>query len=134
MPELALATVSLRIFGDALDPAVITRLLGVKPTDCARKGDIHSTVLGREVVARSGAWRLDAGVPGNLNTQIGALLTKLPSDPSIWRELTELYECSVFCGLFMRDGNEGTELSPLVMSLLSVRSLWLNLDIYSAAD
>jgi hypothetical protein len=134
MPELARVTVGLRIFGDALDPDEITRLLGIEPTGLARKGDIHRTASGREVVARSGSWRLHAGVPGNLNTQIGALLTKLTSDLTIWRELTERYECDVFCGLFMRDGNEGTELSPQVMSMLSVRNLRLGLDIYSDAD
>ena len=130
MPELARTTVGLRIFGDALDPEEITRLLGIEPTGCARKGDTYRTASGHEVVARSGSWLLDAGVPGDLNTQIGALLTKLPSGPAIWRELSEHYECDVFCGLFMQDGNEGTELSPQVMSMLGVRGLRLNLDIY----
>ncbi|WP_082173226.1 DUF4279 domain-containing protein [Methylobacterium platani] len=96
MPELARVTVALRIFGDGLDPDEITRLLGIEPTGLARKGDVHHTASGREVVARSGFWRLNAGVPGSLNTQIGALLTKLTSDPTIWRELTERYECDVF--------------------------------------
>lgn len=130
MPDLARTTVGLRIFGDALDPDEITRRLGIEPTGCARKGDTHRTASGREVVARSGSWRLDAGVPGNLSTQIAALLAKLPSDSTIWCELAQHYECDVFCGLFMREGNEGTELSPQVMSMLSVRRLRLELDIY----
>jgi hypothetical protein len=134
MPEIARTTVGLRIFGDALDPDEVTRLLGIAPTGCAHKGDTHRTASGREVVARSGSWRLDADLSGNLNTQIGALLTKLPSDPTIWRELTEHYECDVFCGLFMRDGNEGVELSPEVMSMLGVRGLRLGLDIYGGSD
>lgn len=134
MPEIARTTVGLRIFGDALDPEEITRLLGVAPTSCAHKGDTRRTSPGREVVARSGSWRLDADLSGNLNTQIGALLTKLPSDPTIWRELTAHYECDVFCGLFMREGNEGMELSPEVMSMLGVRRLRLGLDIYGGSD
>jgi hypothetical protein len=134
MPEIACTTVGLRIFGDALDPDEVTRLLGIAPTGCAHKGDTHRTASGREVVARSGSWRLNADLSGNLNTQIGALLTKLPSDPTIWRELTEHYECDVFCGLFMRDGNEGVELSPEVMSMLGVRGLRLGLDIYGGSD
>ncbi|WP_299660120.1 DUF4279 domain-containing protein [Methylobacterium sp.] len=134
MPELARISVGLRIFGEALDPDEITRLLGVEPTGCARRGDTHRTASGREVVARSGSWRLDAGLPGDLNTQISALLTKLPSDPIIWRKLSEHYECDVFCGLFMREGNEGTELSPLVMSMLAIRGLRLGLDIYGGSD
>jgi len=134
MPEIARTTVRLRIFGDALDPDEITRLLGVAPTGCARKGDTRRTASGQEVVARSGSWWLDADLSGDLNSQIDALLTKLPSDPIIWRELSEHYECDVFCGLFMREGNEGTELSPLVMSILCIRGLRLGLDIYGGSD
>lgn len=77
IPEPIRATVGLRICGDALDPVKITRLLGIDPTGYARKGDIHRTASGRDAVALSGSWRLNAGVPGNLDTQIGALLTKL---------------------------------------------------------
>lgn len=134
MPEIARTTVGLRVFGDPLDPGEITRLLGVAPTGCTRKGDIHRTRSGLEVVARAGSWRLDAGVPGNLNTQILVLLTSLPSDPAIWRELTEHYECDVFCGLFMQKGNEGTDLMPEMMSMLGVRGLRLVLDIYGGSD
>ena len=130
MPELARISVGLRIFGDDLDPDEITRLLGIEPTGSARKGDTHRTASGRNVVARSGSWRLDAGVPGDLNTQIGALLAKLPTDPSVWRKLSRRYKCEVFCGLFLRDGNEGTGLQPQVLSLLGERCLRLGLDIY----
>lgn len=134
MPELARSTVGLRIFGRALDPDEITRLLGVEPTRCARKGDTHRTKSGSEVVARSGSWLLNAGLPGNLNTQIGALLDKLPSDLSVWRELSKRYECDVFCGLFVREGNEGTELQPEVLLKLGDRGLRLGLDIYAVSD
>jgi hypothetical protein len=134
MPELARVTVGLRIFGDTLDPDEITRLLGVEPTGCARKGDTHRTASGREVIASSGSWRLHSNAPGNLSMQIGALLAKLPSDPSLWRELSQSYDCDVFCGLFMREGNEGTELKPQVLSMLGDRSLRLGFDIYTSAD
>lgn len=134
MPEIARTTVGLRIFGDALDPDEITRLLGVDPSGYARKDATHLTASGRQVVARSGSWRLDAGVPGNLDTQVGSLLTSLPSDPTIWRGLTANYRCDVFCGLFLREGNGGAELSPRVMSLLGERGLRLSLDIYDIAD
>lgn len=134
MPELARTTVGLRIFGDDLDPAEITRLMGVQPTGCARRGDARRTASGRDAVARSGSWRLDAGVPGDLGAQIGALLDRLPSDPSVWRELTRRYRCDVFCGLFMWDANEGTELPPEVLAMLGAPGLRLGLEIYGDAD
>lgn len=133
MPELARITVCLRIRGDILEPDEITRLLGVEPTGCARKGDTHHTASGREVVARSGSWRLHADGAGDLNTQIGALLGRLPGDPSIWRELSRRYRCDVFCGVFMREGNEGTMLQSRVLSLLGDRGLQLGLDIYDGS-
>ena len=71
---------------------------------------------------------------GNLSTQISALLTKLPSNPSLWRELSHRYECDVFCGLFMQEGNEGTGFESHVLSMLGDRGLRLELDIYNSAD
>jgi len=134
MPELAFTTVGLRIVGDALDPEEVTSLLGVKPTGFARKGELQRTASGQELVARSGSWRLNLSIPGDLNTQIAALLAKLPADPSVWRELSGRYRCDVFCGLFMREGNEGTELQPRVLSALGDRGLKLGLDIYGCPD
>jgi hypothetical protein len=134
MPELARTTVSLRIVGEALNPSEITRLLGVEPTRSARRGDTSRISSGREVIARFGSWLLDAADSGNLNTQIGTLLATLPSDPTVWHELSKRYDCDVFCGLFVREGNEGTELQPDVLSKLGDRGLRLGLDIYAVAD
>lgn len=136
MPEIARTAVGLRIFGDDLDPVEITRLMGVEPTACARKGDADRIRSGRDLVARSGSWRLalDASAPGNLNAQISAILAKLPDDLSVWRELSRRYRCDIFCGLFMHDGNEGAELQPDVLAMLGDRGLRLGLDIYNASD
>ncbi|AWN49404.1 hypothetical protein DK419_26175 [Methylobacterium terrae] len=134
MPELARTTVSLRILGAALDPDEVTRLLGVEPTGCARQGDTRRTASGREVVARSGSWRLASDAVGDLNTQIAALLTKLPNDPAVWLDLSRRYQCDVFCGLFMREINEGVELHPHLLSILGSRGLRLGFDIYGCLE
>lgn len=134
MPEIARTTVSLRIVGDALDPDEITGLLGVEPTGCARKGDTRTTASGRNVMARSGSWLLKADAFGDLEAQITALLSKLPDDPVIWVDLSRRYRCDIFCGLFMREFNEGTELQPQVLSMLGNRRLCLSLDIYGCFD
>lgn len=85
-------------------------------------------------MAQAGSWRLHANVPGDLNTQIAALIAGLPSDQSVWRELSRRYRCDVFCGLFVRSGNEGTELQPQVLSMLGDCGLRLGLDIYDCSD
>ncbi|SFU40861.1 protein of unknown function [Methylobacterium sp. 174MFSha1.1] len=134
MPEIARITVSLRIVGDALDPDEITQRLGVEPTGCARKGDTRRTASGREVIARSGTWLLRTDASGDLNTQIATLLAELPNDPSLWTDLSRRYRCDIFCGLFMGDINEGTELQPKLLSALGGRGLRLSLDIYGCSD
>jgi len=88
MAEIARVTVCLRIIGDTLDPDEITRLLAIEPTGYARKGDMRRTASGRAVVAPSGSWRLEAGIPGDLNTQLARLLAKLPNDLLLWNELS----------------------------------------------
>ncbi|KFC69374.1 hypothetical protein FG93_03420 [Bosea sp. LC85] len=62
------------------------------------------------------------------------LLAKLPNDLSIWRQLSVHYQCDVFCGLFMRENNEGTEFKPHVLLMLGDRGLRLGLDVYDCAD
>lgn len=62
------------------------------------------------------------------------LLAKLPNDLSIWRELSRRCQCDVFCDLFMRENNEGTEFQPRVLLMLDDRGLRLGLDIDGCAD
>lgn len=134
MPDIARTTVSLRITGDTLDPEEITRLLGIEPTRCTRKGDVRRIASGREMIAQVGSWVLSADTPDGLDAGIGALLGKLPNDPAVWRDLNESYRCDMFCGLFMQDSNEGAELQPQVLSMLGDRGLRLGLDIYCCPD
>ncbi|RWM35699.1 DUF4279 domain-containing protein [Mesorhizobium sp.] len=42
MAEIAQRSASLRFFGDDLDPAELTKLLGGEPTYAVRKGDFHT--------------------------------------------------------------------------------------------
>ncbi|AWN54514.1 hypothetical protein DK412_25280 [Methylobacterium sp. 17Sr1-1] len=77
---------------------------------------------------------LRTGASGDLNTQIAALLAELPDDPSLWADLSHRYRCDIFCGLFMDDINEGTELQPKLLSALGGRGLRLSLDIYGCSD
>ena len=132
---LSRTVVGLRIFGDALDPDDISRLLGAEPTACARKGETRRTTTGREVVAQTGSWQLTTEAePGDLNGQIGAILAKLTDDLSIWREFERRYSCDIFCGLFMLVGNEGAQLEPCILKMMGDRGLRLGFDIYSSSD
>ncbi|MGY2051331.1 DUF4279 domain-containing protein [Methylobacterium sp. JK268] len=113
MAAIAKTHVSLRMAGDDLDPDDVTRPLDVRPTRCGRRGEISQGRSGRPIVARTGIWILqaDESYTGALDTRVVALLGRATGDLSIWTSLSQRFRCDVFCGHFMRDFNEGTELT-----------------------
>lgn len=129
MVEIARTKASLGFFGEALDPAELTQLLGAEPTHAYRMGD------DARAPGRVGSWRLNAQErePGDLDAQIRELLGGLTTDLSIWRDLSARFRSRVFCGLFMRDSNEGLEIGPATLAELGSRGLQLSLDIYDAS-
>ena len=132
MAELHETRLTLRFFGDDLDPDEVTARLGLPPSVGVRKGGIWRTRNGTEKVARTGSWRLEAEdrTPGDLDGQISELLGALNDNLSVWQELTARFEADIFCGLFMREGNEGISLHPDTMMKLGKRNLSLDFDLY----
>lgn len=126
-------TAAVRVVGDTLDPADVTRALGVEPRFAARKGDTVQRGS-RTVVQRVGIWthRLseDPSPEWELSDAIDALLVRLPSDLEVWRELGSRYKLDVFCGLFLGSENQGVELRPETLRALAERGLTLGLDVY----
>lgn len=138
MAEIHDTTMSLRFFGDDLDPDEITAVLAYSPTQSAKKGDVCTTKSGNERVARTGIWCLSVEdrQRGDLDIQIQELFELLSDDVVTWANLTGRFEASLFSGLFMATSNEGTSLSPETMRLLVSRNIPLSFDIYApiAAD
>lgn len=132
MAKIYETTMTLRFFGDDLDPDEITARLAYPPTVGAKKGGVWITKGGIEKVARTGVWRLKVKdrKPGDLNGQIAELLMLLSDDLSVWGDLTARFEADLFCGIFMIEGNEGTSMSAKTMTNLGSRNLRLEFDIY----
>lgn len=132
MAEINRTAASLRFFGDDLVPEEITRLLGSHPSDIALKGAPREWPNGKSTIAKTGKWlrKVPDRVPGDLSGQIRELTTGLTEDLAIWRDLSRRFEGNIFIGLFMANGNEGCDLSPDILSLLSDRGLSLQLDVY----
>jgi len=119
--------------GDSLDPDKITDRLGCEPTQKNSKGDVRvMPKSGREVVQKSGMWRLQAREcePEKIDAQVSEILGQLSSDLDVWQELASSYDIDLFCGLFMEQGNEGLEISPSTLQALGERGILLGLDIY----
>jgi hypothetical protein len=125
---------ALRFFGDDLDPTEITRLLGAAPSMSQRKGDVlTSQDSGRTRTAKFGSWILEAGdrQPEDLDGQIGEILGKLTPTLAVWSALSTRYRVDLFCGLEMRESNEGVEISTKSLVSLGERGIKLGLDVYS---
>jgi hypothetical protein len=123
----------LRIFGDDLIPAEITKLMECDPTTSYAKGDvIRGSKSGREIAKKTGMWGLSATdcAPENIDAQVSEVLAKLPSDLALWEALAARFEMDLFCGLFMENTNEGSEISAGTLFDLGARRIKLSLDVY----
>lgn len=134
MAHLQRASASLRIAGDDLVPADITRLLKKEPTAAYARGDQFHTPLGGVVTRRSGMWQLSAEdtEPEDLDKQVSELLSQTTSDLLVWHELSRRFRVDLFCGWFMGSSNEGVAISPSTMVALGSRRIVLSLDIYGS--
>jgi Domain of unknown function (DUF4279) len=68
--------------------------------------------------------------PENLDAQIASLLGRLSNDLKIWETLASKFRIDLFCGLFLKGGNEGLGISPEMLRALGERGILLGLDIY----
>lgn len=132
MATISKTRLSIRFFGDDLDPHEITARLGRAPSEGASKGGVIVSENGTERIARTGSWRLLAGhrMPGDLDGQVAELIETLNDDLSVWQDLSARFRGDVFCGLFMQESNEGIGLSAATMESLSSRGLAIGFDIY----
>jgi hypothetical protein len=137
MAAIHRSAATLRVMGDDLDPADITRLLGHAPTRAHARGQAWtSRTTGIERIHKFGAWILiaDDAEPEDIGAQATALLAKVTPDLAIWREIGARFEIDLFCGLFMEESNEGMGLSPAILQALGERGIELSLDIYDPRD
>ena len=130
---LSRLSVSVRVAGDQLNPAEITRLFGVVPKFSAAKGEQRPSGS-RTVTQRIGIWTYglsdEPSPEWELDDAIATLFQQLPSDLALWNDLARRFKLDVFCGLFMGSDNQGADLRPSTLKLLADRGLTLSLDIY----
>lgn len=69
--------------------------------------------------------------PGDLDAQVAGLFRRLNTDLSVWNSLAKKYRMDLFCGFFMKETDEGFEVSPQTMKLLADRGIKLAVCIYA---
>ncbi|MCP4904560.1 MAG: DUF4279 domain-containing protein [bacterium] len=123
--------ISLRVFGDGLEPEEVSALLGRPPSREHRKGDKGQG--NHDAVEPTGAWILDSSLSekAELEEHIEGLLGSLSNDMDEWSRLTDRFSASIHCGMFLDQYNEGFELSPRIAQALAERGLVIAFDIYS---
>lgn len=125
------ATVTLRLFGDDLIPAEITKLLGALPTQARKKGEVVQDSR-YDLEARTGSWLLKSALGGStaLSEQISSLLNQVTSDAKVWHQLTTRYSADLFCGIFLDEFNRDFDLPPQLVARLAKLGLGISFDLY----
>ena len=128
-PNCAATCATLRLYGDALDPAEVSRLLGLEPTDSAAKGE--TVVVGaKSRTAPTGRWILtseNAIQSTNLEDHLDWLLDRLSVVPC---DVPGVGRADVFCYWVSATGHGGPELSPQMLARLASLQLTLGFDLY----
>jgi hypothetical protein len=131
LAAIARVRVSLRVFGDSLEPEEVSALLGREPTRFHRKGEKCSA--DGSSIEPTGAWILDSGLSekSEIEEHVEALLSLVSNDSDEWASLTSRFSASILCSAFLDQYNEGFELSPRLAQSLADRGLVIAFDIYS---
>ncbi|GHC52984.1 hypothetical protein GCM10007315_14480 [Gemmobacter tilapiae] len=117
-------------------PEELTILLGKNPSDAYRKGEELPTPLGNRRAARTGYWGIAVArkEPADLDAQIAEILDGMTDDLGVWQELANRFQLEIFCGLFLKEFNEGLSISAATTALLGARGISLDFDIYYKGD
>jgi Domain of unknown function (DUF4279) len=126
------STVSLRVFGEDLEPDALSTLFGCFPDKSYRKGDTVSPRL-PEHRRKCGMWSIKAveAEPEAYDSQIQQVLSRVSQDESVWKSVRESYEVALFCGFFMDTTNQGFCLSVASLEALARRGIQPSFDIYA---
>ena len=121
--------VSLRVFGEHLDPTVLTKGLGVNPSQSYHRGDVISARR-PDALRPNGMWLLDSALSPEaaLDEQIVRILARLPDPVAVWHQLTAQYNRDLFCGVFVSEQVSGISISANTVAQIAIRGLELHVD------
>lgn len=125
----------LDVEGENLDPAAVTKLLGVKPTRSHRKGDEHPR---RKILYDTGAWTLSSGEvrldPSYGEKAFERWLVTVPARGEAFRKLSRRYRVTLRIVLYAQAYNSEFYLSPKVLAMLAKRGIRVMIDTYLSLD
>ena len=91
---------SLCLYGDNLDPVIVTRRMGMAPSDSSKRGGTHKAKSGKMRTARTGMWILHSGEEvksDDISDHIGWLLSRIPNSVADLREIDGVERATISC-------------------------------------
>ena len=132
-PNVGRTWATIRLTDADLDPADVTRRLGIEPTTAFRRGD----AFGRGFARTLGSWELTSEgqvATNDLEEHLAWLLDRIePTSGPFNAVRADGIDADIFCFLETR-GHGGPTFSPHLMGRLAALELVLGLDIYCAED
>jgi hypothetical protein len=125
-------TVTLGFYGDDLDPAEVTAMLGCKPTSSHRKGE-NMTKGGVRVWPR-GAWLLSKTGMTDPEKLTKKVLDRLPRDERLWVRLAKKHDVQLRFGFFLERCNRGLDFTPQLVARMAKLHERIMFDIYCPED
>lgn len=126
---------AIHVYGDSLQPAEVTRLFGVTPSESETPGVPLRHADGSVIrTPKSGRWTY--GVPAsasgapNFNEAVEVVLGKLPRDAAVWRAVGTLGSIHLSVTLAIDDANSEMWLDPQLLCFLGERGVGVHLEIY----
>lgn len=133
MAEIYQSAASLNVSSDELEIAHVSHLLEAEPDLAYEKRKERVLPNGNRIIAHTGLWSRSAEyrIPGDLDGQIAELFTPLSQDLDHWLDVSSRYRIRIFCGLWLKDENEGIDLDPQTLIEVALRNASIEFDIYS---
>lgn len=112
-----------------LDPDHVTRVLGIRPTSTARRGEVPERYFPRP--ARHNLWSFGGERMRTppLGEQVRQLLAKLPPPGPVWDQLRS-WKGELHCAMYLEFWNRECRLPPDVLAAIASRHLEIRLDMY----
>lgn len=129
----------LRVYGDDLDPAVITARLGILPTSFQKNGEVRTNSLGRQRTIKIGGWFLSSEndvESKDVRRHLDWILAQVLPRVDALREVQEMAGISmnVNCIWWSGTGGGGPTLWPEQMRGLAELNLECSFDVAFYGD
>jgi hypothetical protein len=134
-PNCAETFAALRLYGDDLDPQLVTQALGLSPSESAVKGLEIVSSSGKKRVAPTGRWILESEGQVEstiLEQHIEWLLLQLEITKIIPTDIRGVTSADILCYWESATGHGGPQFSPELLGRIAKLRLSLSLDIYFA--